>query len=77
MTEEIEETKSKCVFVKDWECPVETPEIPLEVCKVCLEARKLQSKQTKIIRQKPQTDGVRILPAQALADLEVPQIGTS
>ena len=77
MTKDIEETKAKCVFVKDWECPVETPEIPLEVCKVCLEARKLQSKHAKVIRQKPQADGVRILPAQALSDLDAPQIGTS
>jgi hypothetical protein len=30
----------KCVFVPEWECNIETEEIPLEVCKVCIEARK-------------------------------------
>ncbi len=43
--------KTKCVFVLIWKCPIEAPEIPLEVCKLCLEARKLQSKQAKINRQ--------------------------
>jgi hypothetical protein len=66
IAENLEKIKARCIFVKDWECPIETSEIPLEVCKVCLDARKLQSKQTKTIRQKLQTDGVEILPGNAL-----------
>lgn len=73
--ENLEKTKAKCVFVKDWECPIETTEIPLEVCKVCLEARKLQSKQTKVTRQEPQIEDAKILPTHVLSDAEVSQIG--
>jgi len=31
----------RCVFVHEWECYVEADEIPLEVCKVCIEARRV------------------------------------
>ncbi len=73
----LEKLKTKCVFIAEWECPIETSEIPLEVCKICLEARKIQSKQVKITRQ---IKSVEILPdhkvvAEAeISDLEVPQI---
>jgi len=30
----------KCAFVSEWECKIETEEIPLEVCRACIEARK-------------------------------------
>lgn len=72
--EMLDKTKMKCVFVADWICPVETSEIPLEVCKLCLEARKLQSKQIKFTHQ---VKTVEVLPAQnAVSDVdaEVPQI---
>lgn len=46
----IEKLEMKCVFVPKWKCPVDTFEIPLEVCKVCLEARKIQSRNSKIRR---------------------------
>ena len=72
--EMLEKMTMKCVFVADWKCPIETSEIPLEVCKLCLEARKLQSKQVKITRQ---VRTVEVLPAQnAVSDeeAEIPQI---
>jgi hypothetical protein len=67
-TEILEKLKMKCVFVPEWECPIETPEIPLEVCKICLEARKIQSKQIKIKRQ---IKSAEILPDHIVSDIEV------
>jgi hypothetical protein len=72
--ETLEKMKVKCVFVADWTCPIETSEIPIEVCKLCLAARKLQSKQVKITRQ---VKAVEVLPAQngvSDADAEIPEI---
>jgi hypothetical protein len=72
--EVIDILKKTCVFVPEWKCPIETPEIPLEVCKLCLEARKLQSKQVKISRQ---VAAVELSPnSQATTDVEaeVPQV---
>lgn len=75
MTNEVfDRLKTKCVFVPNWICPMETPEIPLEVCKLCLEARKLQSKQVKISRQ---VETVELSPAtQAVTNIEAeaPQV---
>jgi hypothetical protein len=75
MTNEVIDVLRKtCVFVPNWKCPIETPEIPLEVCKLCLEARKIQSKQTKISRQ---VESVELSPnTQAMAniDTEAPQV---
>jgi len=31
----------KCVFVPEWECHVGGEEILLEICKVCIKARKM------------------------------------
>ncbi len=59
--------KKNCVFVQAWKCPIETEEIPLEVCKLCLEARRLQAKQVTISRQ---AENVRLEPA-AKAETEV------
>ena len=73
-TEMLKKLRMKCIFVADWECPIETSEIPLEVCKVCLEARKVQSKHIKITRQ---IKSVEVLPAHKVVldiDTEVPQI---
>jgi hypothetical protein len=70
----LEKMTMKCVFVAEWKCPIETSEIPLEVCKLCLEARKLQSKQVKITRQ---VKTVELLPDQNKVsdeEAEVPQI---
>jgi hypothetical protein len=70
----IDRFKKTCVFVPEWKCPIETPEIPLEVCKLCLEARKLQSKQVKISRH---VEAVEMSPiTQAVTDVEaeVPQV---
>lgn len=69
--EMLEKMKMKCVFIKEWECPIETSEVPLEVCKMCLEARKIKSKHVKIKRQ---IKSVEILPAQVVSDTEIPQI---
>jgi len=66
--EMLKEMKIKCVFVPDWRCPIETSEIPLEVCKLCLEARKIQSKQVKIARQ---VKSVEMLPSNVELDVEV------
>lgn len=59
--------KTRCVFVPDWKCPIEAPEIPLEVCKLCLEARKLQSKQVKINRP---VETVELSTATVLTEIE-------
>jgi len=32
-----------CVFVPDWICQMEVEEIPLEVCRLCVEARKIHA----------------------------------
>jgi len=29
-----------CIFVKDWACSVDGDDVPLEVCRICVEARK-------------------------------------
>jgi hypothetical protein len=66
--------KKMCVFVPEWKCPIETPEIPLEVCKLCLEARKIQAKQVKITRH---VETVELSPAtQTVTDVEaeIPQV---
>jgi len=70
----LEKLKMKCVFVAEWECPVETAEIPLEVCTVCLEARKIQSKHIKITRE---IKSVEMLPPHRVeTELEIPEIVT-
>ena len=66
--------KKKCVFVQDWTCPIETDEIPLEVCKLCLEARKLQAKQVKISRQIENAEPLPATKAETEVEAEVPQV---
>jgi hypothetical protein len=64
----------KCIFIKEWECPIENSEIPLEVCKVCLEARKIKSKHIKITRE---IKSVEMLPPHKVeTEIEIPQIVT-
>ena len=31
---------ARCIFVREKECPIEGDEIPLEVCRLCIEAAK-------------------------------------
>jgi len=62
------------MFVAEWKCPVDTPEIPLEVCKVCLEARKIQSRNIKITHN---IKSGEVLPAHEVeSDIEIPQTVT-
>ena len=42
----------KCVFVADWPCHVEVEEIPLEVCRLCLEAKNnYANQQSKTVKR--------------------------
>lgn len=38
-----EQRRMNCVFVSDWICHVEVDEIPLEVCRLCVEARRVHA----------------------------------
>lgn len=71
--EMLEELRNKCIFVADWECPIETSEIPLEVCKICLEARKIHSKPVTITRHIVRAE-TRPAQKEAPLETEVPQI---
>lgn len=71
--EMLEELRNKCIFVPDWECPIETSEIPLEVCKICLEARKIHSKPITISRHIVRAEAKRAQKEEPL-EAEVPQI---
>jgi hypothetical protein len=44
---------TRCIFVRDWMCPVEADEIPLEVCRICVEARKTHKTVATIHRAAP------------------------
>lgn len=35
-----------CIFVEEWECGVDSDEIPLEVCRTCVKARSVASRYT-------------------------------
>ena len=72
--EMLDKKKMKCVFVADWNCPIETSEIPLEVCKLCLEARRLQSTQIKSNRQVKTFETSPTQNAMSDSDAEVTQI---
>ena len=50
MNENLEQRRKKCVFVEEWDCHVEIAEIPLEVCRLCVEARRSHASNIKIIR---------------------------
>ncbi|MFW5946459.1 MAG: hypothetical protein ACOCTN_06275 [Candidatus Natronoplasma sp.] len=39
---------ARCMFVDDWDCPVERDEFPLEICKICVEARSIHESTTKL-----------------------------
>ena len=38
-----EQRRMNCIFVSDWTCHLEVDEIPLEVCRLCIEARKIHA----------------------------------
>ena len=38
-----EQRRMNCIFVSDWTCHVEVDEIPLEVCRLCVEARRIHA----------------------------------
>jgi hypothetical protein len=38
-SEQQELVRMNCMFVADWTCQLEVEEIPLEVCRLCVEAR--------------------------------------
>lgn len=40
MTAETGERQWKCLFVAEWSCQMEVDEVPLEVCRLCIEARR-------------------------------------
>ena len=71
--EMLDELRYKCIFIPDWNCPIETSEIPLEVCKICLEARKIHSKPVTISRHIVRAE-TRTAQKEALTESEVPQI---
>lgn len=37
----VEAKERLCAFVRDWKCHVEAEDIPLDVCRMCLDARRL------------------------------------
>jgi hypothetical protein len=37
----------RCIFVREWDCNLETDEIPVEVCQLCVEARKTYIMETR------------------------------
>lgn len=45
----------RCIYVERWTCNVAPDEIPLEVCRVCIEARKV-SMQTVTPEPKPSAE---------------------
>jgi hypothetical protein len=55
----MEERRMRCIFVDEWICQIEVDEIPLEVCRLCVDARVGQAnkaiktiKRTRIIPPK-------------------------
>lgn len=71
--EMLDELRYKCIFIPDWNCPIETPEIPLEVCKICLEARKIHSKPVTISRHVVRAEA-RPVQKEAVTESEMPPI---
>jgi len=47
------ERKFKCVFYEGWGCHIQSAEVPLEVCKLCMQAREEYS---KVIRRVERTE---------------------
>jgi len=42
-SEPSEQRRTNCIFVSDWTCHVQVDEIPLEVCRLCVEARRVHA----------------------------------
>jgi len=45
----------RCWIIKDWICYVEQDEIPLEVCKLCVEAR-LRLAELKMVKRNGESE---------------------
>jgi len=41
------EKRRQCIFVDDWSCSIKNKDIPLRVCEVCIDARKVAKKKDK------------------------------
>jgi len=39
---------ARCMFIDEWNCPVQRDEFPLEICKICIKARSIHNESTKI-----------------------------
>ena len=38
------EKRRQCIFVDDWSCSIKNKDVPLKVCEVCIDARKVAKK---------------------------------
>jgi len=52
---------AKCIFRKDWLCPFDAEEIPFEVCRLCIEARKTK---TAVVRSQGMAEEPLTQPAE-------------
>ncbi|MBS3781263.1 MAG: hypothetical protein KGY68_01485 [Candidatus Thermoplasmatota archaeon] len=48
---------ARCMFIDDWNCPVQRDEFPLEICKICVKARSVHNEFTKV--KVPENGGER------------------
>lgn len=48
---------ARCMFIDDWNCPVQRDEFPLEICKICIKARSIRNESTRI--KVPENGGKR------------------
>jgi hypothetical protein len=51
-----------CVFVKSWICPVDGDEVPLEVCRLCVEARRTHFIHLRVKRPERAAEEVIVAP---------------
>jgi hypothetical protein len=62
----------RCAFVWDWTCHVEAEDIPLDVCRMCLEARRLRIEEaSRVVKRivgvvEPSKPSEPVLDAEAL-----------
>jgi len=48
---------ARCMFIDEWNCPVQRDEFPLEICKICVKARSVHNEFTKV--KVPENGGER------------------
>jgi len=65
--------ETRCIFVRDWICPVEADEVPLEVCRVCVEARKAQQAVATVRRAAPTGASSNLAKVKPEAPANLPQ----